>query len=83
MPRYDYRCTACGHVFEARHGYHDAAPPCPACGAGAPQKLLPVVGVIVKGAPNEAASRFTPDAGCPTPDLCAAGGCLGSRFSPS
>ncbi len=29
MPRYDYRCTTCGEVFEARHGFDDPAPPCP------------------------------------------------------
>ncbi len=31
MPRYDYKCPNCGHRFEARHGFDDAAPPCPAC----------------------------------------------------
>jgi putative FmdB family regulatory protein len=31
MPYYDYKCPNCGHRFEARHGFDEAAPPCPAC----------------------------------------------------
>jgi putative FmdB family regulatory protein len=31
MPLYDYRCPNCNHLFEARHGFDDAAPPCPNC----------------------------------------------------
>jgi putative FmdB family regulatory protein len=33
MPAYDYRCTACNHQFEVRHGITQAGPTkCPACG---------------------------------------------------
>jgi len=48
MPLYDYRCDPCGQPFEARHGFHDPMPTCPACGSAsvhreirrAPRQLL-------------------------------------------
>lgn len=40
MPLYDYRCLNCETRFEARHGFNDSAPPCPACGAANPQRVI-------------------------------------------
>jgi len=39
VPIYDFQCRACGKTFEelVRVG---EVPPCPACGASAPEKLL-------------------------------------------
>ena len=50
MPRYDYRCQACGHVFELRQSYSD--PPtasCPQC-KGDARRLLHMPQVVYKGA---------------------------------
>lgn len=33
MPIHDYRCAACGHVFEKLVRAADPAPACPACGS--------------------------------------------------
>ena len=40
MPIYDFHCRGCGHRFEqvVRAG---ETPPCPACGAVAPERLFP------------------------------------------
>ncbi len=46
MPIYDYRCSACGHRFEAlllSRAQH--APACPACGAPEVEKQPSVFGV--------------------------------------
>ena len=40
MPLYDYRCEACGERFEARHGFNEPAPPCPACSAAAVKRVI-------------------------------------------
>jgi putative FmdB family regulatory protein len=40
MPLYDYLCPVCGARFEARHGFDDPAPACPACGAVGPQRQI-------------------------------------------
>jgi putative FmdB family regulatory protein len=40
MPLYDYRCPACDHVFEARHGFNDPAPACPVCGHTTPKRIV-------------------------------------------
>jgi putative FmdB family regulatory protein len=43
MPLYDFRCRACGSVFEAlvrTTGPATAAPPCPACRAPEPERVL-------------------------------------------
>jgi putative FmdB family regulatory protein len=39
MPLYDFRCGACGTRFEELVG-QDEIPPCPKCGAPAPERLL-------------------------------------------
>jgi putative FmdB family regulatory protein len=39
VPLYDFRCRRCGERFEALVAV-DARPPCPACGAADPERLL-------------------------------------------
>ena len=48
MPLYDYRCTECGHIFEARHGFDASAPVCPACGATV-ERIIVSVPRVAKG----------------------------------
>ncbi|RPF26136.1 FmdB family zinc ribbon protein [Georgenia muralis] len=49
MPTYAYRCTVCGHEFEAKQSFaDDALTVCPECG-GALRKLFSSVGVVFKG----------------------------------
>lgn len=48
MPLYDYRCTECGHIFEAKHGFDDPAPVCPACGSMV-QRIIITVPRVAKG----------------------------------
>jgi len=42
MPIYEYRCKACGHVFEMFRGIRDEDDDviCPACHKGAVERLL-------------------------------------------
>lgn len=44
MPIYEYRCPACGHLFErlVRIGVA-APPPCPACGAAEARRLVSAI----------------------------------------
>ena len=40
MPRYDYRCTGCGHQFELRQSFSAATvQECPECGADSNRKI--------------------------------------------
>jgi putative FmdB family regulatory protein len=49
MPAYDFKCTACGAVFEITRRAGEATPvTCPACGAPAKRVFTPV-GVHFKG----------------------------------
>jgi len=49
MPTYAYRCTACGHAFDAVQAFtDDALTVCPACG-GRLRKLYGSVGVTFNG----------------------------------
>lgn len=48
MPLYDYRC-ANGHVFEARHGFNDAAPACPLCGEAQVQRVITSAPGVMQG----------------------------------
>ena len=49
MPRYDYECSSCGHVFELRQSF-DAEPTgeCPRC-AGMSRRKFHAVPIIYKG----------------------------------
>ena len=51
MPRYDYRCSVCGHEVELLHGIHDPGPRvCPNCGAeGSMRKAFATPAVHYKG----------------------------------
>ena len=51
MPRYDYRCSVCGHEVELLHGIHDPGPSvCPNCGAkGSMRKAFATPAIHYKG----------------------------------
>ena len=49
MARYDYRCSACGNVFEVEHGMTEhPAVACPACG-GMADKVFSASGIKFEG----------------------------------
>ena len=49
MPRYDYRCVSCDHVFEVTRAAGAGSDECcPQCGSGARRVFTPV-GVVFKG----------------------------------
>ncbi len=49
MPTYAYRCTACGHEFDAVQRFSDEPiEDCPVCGAHV-RRLIQPVGVVFKG----------------------------------
>ena len=49
MPTYDYRCTDCGHEFEAQQAFtDDPLTECPSC-EGAVKKRFNSVGISFKG----------------------------------
>ena len=49
MARYDYRCTACGKVFEVSHGMREHPDVvCPDCGAPASREFS-ASGIVLKG----------------------------------
>lgn len=48
MPLYDYQC-ANGHPFEARHGFSEAAPPCPVCGEVQVERRITTVPAQLRG----------------------------------
>ena len=39
MPVFDYKCDACGHVFEKICSHEDATQPCKICGAVAHKQV--------------------------------------------
>lgn len=49
MPKYDYRCTACGHVYEKREGFDaPAVQTCPLC-EGQARRVLTAPAIVFKG----------------------------------
>jgi len=50
MPTYDYRCTACGHVFELFHSIKDdSVKLCPRCGSPAERVPSGGAGLLFRG----------------------------------
>lgn len=49
MPVYTYKCTECGHRFEARQRFSDdPITECPVCGSPV-RKVITPVGIVFKG----------------------------------
>ena len=49
MPRYDYRCSGCGHEFEVKQSFSDEPVAlCPQCGVGS-RRVIHSVPVVFKG----------------------------------
>ena len=49
MPKYDYRCTACGHVYEKREGFDaPSVQQCPTC-AGEARRVFVPPAIVFKG----------------------------------
>ena len=49
MPRYDYECESCGHLFELRQSFSsEPVATCPECNSGA-RRLIRSVPVVFKG----------------------------------
>lgn len=56
MPIYEFRCTACGHVFEALRPMGDTGRDltCDVCGAAGVQKILSTFAARTQGASSPA-----------------------------
>ena len=50
MPRYDYQCEDCEHFFEARHGFDDVPPACPACSSDNVSRRITSAPTFARGA---------------------------------
>jgi putative FmdB family regulatory protein len=49
VPRYDYRCSACGHVYEKREGFDaPSVQECPEC-QGQARRILTPPAIVFKG----------------------------------
>lgn len=49
MPKYDYRCTTCAHVYEKREGFDaPSIQSCPLC-AGTARRVLTPPAIVFKG----------------------------------
>ena len=74
MPIFEYRCGACGKVYEELvFGDRDRKVPCPACGSDKSEKIPSVIGGIAVAAP---AAPSSPSCGtsCPGMSACPASG---------
>jgi putative FmdB family regulatory protein len=72
MPRYDFRCRACGDTFEVNRPMRDATAPAP-CPQGHDDtvKLLSTIAVTGRGG----AAPAGPPAGVAGGGCCGGGGC--------
>lgn len=58
MPFYEYKCSQCGHRFEARQKMNDAPlSTCPQC-KGSVQRLISAPGVNTKNFTSPTAAKF-------------------------
>jgi putative FmdB family regulatory protein len=49
MPKYDYRCNDCGHIYEKREGFDaPSVQACPEC-AGTARRVLTPPAIVFKG----------------------------------
>jgi putative FmdB family regulatory protein len=66
MPTYDYRCDACGNVFEVKRSFSEASKTaaCPDDGAEATRLFSPPLDMIVYG--KEYTTKVTPPSSAPT-----------------
>lgn len=75
MPMYEYKCRACGLVFEARQKFSDAPlTECRDCG-GAVDKLISQTGFALKGGGWYDQGYGAAPAACPSAG--SSGGCSG------
>lgn len=59
MPIYEYKCSKCGHVFEAfqRLGADGSELSCPQCGTARPDKLFSTIACAAKSGSASAGSH--------------------------
>lgn len=58
MPKYDYRCNACGELFEVIHSMQETEDrPCPKCAAPSRRIITGGSGFIMKGSADAGHSR--------------------------
>jgi putative FmdB family regulatory protein len=57
MPLYDFACSRCGEIFEARTGFDEPGPPCPVCATPEPRRVISGFGTSrspgLRGAPAQ------------------------------
>jgi putative FmdB family regulatory protein len=77
MPKFDYRCDACGNVFEVRRSFSEdsSTASCPDDGAAATRLFSPPLDMIVYG--KEYTTKAPPPSSAPT-----AGGSYGHSHGP-
>ncbi len=84
MPAYDYRCTACDHVFEVTRPVgttRDEA--CPLCGATT-KRIFSPVGVVFKGSGfHNTDYRTRPAEATDSPAAPKSNGCETKKDSPA
>jgi len=57
MPTYEYRCTACEHLWEADQSIKDdPLTTCPSCGKESAKRLISAGNFIMKGGRSEGSS---------------------------
>lgn len=78
MPIFEYRCSACGKVYEELvFGDRDKKVPCPACGSVASEKLMSVIGGISTGQAGSCGESCANGSACASAGACSAYGGAG------
>ena len=72
MPVYDYRCNACGSLYDVYHKTKEIAEDvlCPSCGSREYKKLMSIPGIAVSNS-----SRSESAGPCTMGDDCCGGAC--------